>query len=162
MLKNQPIPPFFFLDEKGDVQVSHNNQKIDIEIYKKAIQSLEKFVSDISPEDILEWNEEVSKLNHKEKKLFIEKKEGVGHVYVIRDKNFYKIGSTKNLVDRMKNYNTHNPNEIVLELYRLVNNYQTLEKLLHETFSAKRVRGEWFELTSSDLDEIQKIMEKAI
>jgi hypothetical protein len=35
---------------------------------------------------------------------------------------------------------------------------ESIEKALHSTFNEKRIRGEWFELDESEIDEISKTL----
>lgn len=77
----------------------------------------------------------------------------LAYVYLMCDasQNLYKIGVTRHLCSqRIKQLQTGNGNEI-----HLVNYYETLypfriEKLLHNKFFNKRIRGEWFELNLED------------
>ena len=73
-------------------------------------------------------------------------------VYIIKtSKKLYKIGKTKDLQKRLASYHTHLP--IVFRVVRqyMVANMNELEEALHVVFQHKRVKGEWFELTDSEL-----------
>lgn len=73
-------------------------------------------------------------------------------VYILKTgKNLYKIGKTQNLQKRLASYQTHLP-----VLFRVIRQYAAanmteLEECLHVLFQHKRLKGEWFELTSDDL-----------
>jgi hypothetical protein len=75
-----------------------------------------------------------------------------GCVYILKTgKNLYKIGKTRDLQQRLAAYHTHLP-----ILFRVIRQYGdvnigSLEGSLHVVFQHKRVKGEWFELTTSDL-----------
>ncbi|WP_119079964.1 GIY-YIG nuclease family protein [Chitinophaga alhagiae] len=73
-------------------------------------------------------------------------------VYILNTgKNLYKIGKTGDLQKRLAAYHTHLP-----ILFRVIRQYAALnmtdlEESLHIVFQHKRVKGEWFALTRSDL-----------
>ena len=73
-------------------------------------------------------------------------------VYIIKTgKNLYKIGKTQDLRKRLASYHTHLP-----VLFRVVRQYPAanmhdLEESLHIVFQHRRVKGEWFQLTTDDL-----------
>jgi predicted GIY-YIG superfamily endonuclease len=73
-------------------------------------------------------------------------------VYILNTgRNLYKIGKTQDLHKRLAAYHTHLP-----VLFRVVRQYAAenmseLEESLHIVFQHKRVKGEWFELSKSDL-----------
>lgn len=75
-------------------------------------------------------------------------------VYLIREGEFHKIGHTTNFALRLSSIRTANPHEIeVITFIETVNRAQAkrLETALHKFFALKRVRGEWFELCSDDI-----------
>lgn len=84
---------------------------------------------------------------------------GIG-VYVIRCQNLHKIGKTRNLRKRLSSLQVATPFDITVDIWlhrgseRLAT---SLEEKLHRKFSAKRVGGEWFELSEGDLQYIQKL-----
>src|ERR1700744_726898 len=73
-------------------------------------------------------------------------------VYILKTgRNLYKIGKTANLQQRLPAYPTHLP-----ILFHLVRQYPAvnmddLEASLHIVFQHRRVKGEWFQLTTDDL-----------
>tara|TARA_Y100000766_G_C18343575_1_gene336048 strand:- start:15 stop:371 length:357 start_codon:yes stop_codon:yes gene_type:complete len=70
-----------------------------------------------------------------------------GFVYLIRNKDLYKIGITQNLEQRMK---ALNPDEIIKTVKR--ENYKQLEKELHKRYKSVRVpQTEYFRLNSSQI-----------
>jgi len=92
---------------------------------------------------------------------------GVGHIYLIMNTNFeYKIGMTKKSVsDRVKQLQTGNSGELKIISYYEVKNYDKVEKSLHNFFSYKRIRGEWFNLNEEEILNFEKTVrgfEKAI
>lgn len=75
-----------------------------------------------------------------------------GCVYILKTgRNLYKIGKTNDLQKRLAAYHTHLP-----ILFRVIRQYGdvnigSLEGSLHIVFQHKRVKGEWFELSTDDL-----------
>ncbi len=77
-------------------------------------------------------------------------------VYVITDGKYFKIGYTDGAVEaRIDTLQTGNPNRLIL-VHQMVGN-RALEKELHGTYAAKRLSGEWFDLTNKDLKEIREM-----
>tara|TARA_R110001632_G_C11235262_1_gene407097 strand:- start:451 stop:831 length:381 start_codon:yes stop_codon:yes gene_type:complete len=82
---------------------------------------------------------------------------GIQQTYLMFDSSSgcYKIGKSKNPVFREKTLGAQIPR------IKLVATCATdIESKLHEQFDAKRVRGEWFDLNTTDLDRIIKQFEK--
>ena len=74
---------------------------------------------------------------------------------IIRDdKGRVKIGKTKRMKERMGEY-TKLPFEPELLYVLESNDYHAAETLIHEYYQEKRLRGEWFELTTDDINCIQ-------
>ena len=79
-----------------------------------------------------------------------------GLVYFItveNNTNVVKIGYTTNLVDRFNALQTGNHCE--LTVYKTIKNVpRRLEKKLHRFFSKYRIRGEWFKITTDQIDDV--------
>ena len=79
-----------------------------------------------------------------------------GLVYFItveNNTNVVKIGYTTNLVDRFNALQTGNHCE--LTVYKTIKNVpRRLEKKLHRFFSKYRIRGEWFRITTDQIDDV--------
>jgi hypothetical protein len=94
----------------------------------------------------------------------LSKGEKAGYLYVIACHGFpyYKIGRTVLPVEaRFASIQTGSPFKLSLVNAMLVNNCFKLEAELHYLFAEKRVRGEWFELDSKDLEILNKKMGSA-
>lgn len=89
-------------------------------------------------------------------------------VYVLQNGNAeeYKIGYTKDLINRIKQLQTGCPGKLnvikTIERNTLrvrKTSFKTIEKELHNKFKDKKIRedGEWFKLDSQDLDFIKSI-----
>ena len=75
-----------------------------------------------------------------------------GWLYIIRNKDIYKIGITKNFINRMRQLK---PDNVIAKLY--TSDYIKLEKELHYRFKEYRIpQTEYFRLDNSHLREIKK------
>lgn len=78
-----------------------------------------------------------------------------GWVYLCKCGHLYKIGITQNLDVRMRGHQVSNPFEIDLLKSWLFRPYalaRTAEKLLHKYYRHLHHRGEWFNLTTEDVE----------
>ena len=81
-----------------------------------------------------------------------------GYVYLIQsDRGYYKIGMTKNIDDRMATFHVKLPFEPDLIHVIECEDRRAMEKSLHIKFAAKRINGEWFDLTGTDVAFIKSI-----
>ena len=65
---------------------------------------------------------------------------------------FYKIGESNLPKFREKTLQSEEPE---VEIYASFTSEKCNEKILHERFSNKRIRGEWFSLSNEDLNYIK-------
>lgn len=77
-------------------------------------------------------------------------------VYIIRiqNTNKYKIGLTKNLRRRIKQFSTGNPENLKIDYFIATKRYKQLEIELHKTFEQYRIGGEWFLFDEKGLLEV--------
>lgn len=77
----------------------------------------------------------------------------VTKVYVMIDKStgYYKIGRSNNPRTRERTLQSEKPTIEILNIY---DSRVKDERALHEMFKEKRVRGEWFDLSGSDIQKI--------
>lgn len=81
-----------------------------------------------------------------------------GYVYLIRaSTGHYKIGRTKDISNRFNFFVVKLPFEIELIHHFEVDDMREAEAKLHEKYKAKRVNGEWFNLTDEDVTFIKSI-----
>lgn len=75
-------------------------------------------------------------------------------VYIVTDGKYFKIGYTDGAVEaRIDALQTGNPNRLIL--VHQMDGSRALEKELHGVYAAKRLSGEWFDLTNKDLTSIK-------
>jgi hypothetical protein len=82
------------------------------------------------------------------------------YVYVIKDvdiSGYYKIGRTTDLYTRLSTFEVKLPFEIEVIAILQCGNAIQLERELHRRFASKRVKGEWFNLSTDDLEAIRGI-----
>lgn len=77
----------------------------------------------------------------------------IGYVYLVKLDKHYKIGISKTPEQRLKEF-TMLPYKLEDIKIARVNEYEKIEKELHEEYKTKKVRGEWFELNESEVEEI--------
>lgn len=83
-----------------------------------------------------------------------------GYVYLVQSPtSFYKIGRTKNPDDRLKTFEVKLPFEVSYAAVIEACDMYTLEKTLHHIYDSKRVNGEWFNLSDTDVQYIKSLVE---
>jgi len=80
-------------------------------------------------------------------------------VYIIECHGLYKIGKAENLRVRLIDLQIGCPYKLRLVEFIPCGNGENgdLEKAFHKNYSSKRCRGEWFELSHQDLEDIGRI-----
>jgi hypothetical protein len=76
------------------------------------------------------------------------------YLYVVKSQNLYKIGIAYCVESRIKTLQTGCPSEITLVHRSYTPGGLERERYWHREFAAKRERGEWFRLDSSDVKRI--------
>jgi hypothetical protein len=74
-------------------------------------------------------------------------------LYVIRCKSYYKIGTTKNIAERVRTIKAGNPFELEVMYYGLGKG--EMEEYWHQYFKDKHHEGEWYCLGENDIDIIK-------
>lgn len=85
----------------------------------------------------------------------------IGYVYLIEAKvdntrSIYKIGRSIKPIKRMADLQTISPIPLSLLCELDSQNMQKLEQELHKKYVSKRLHGEWFLLSSEDVEEIKQ------
>jgi hypothetical protein len=70
----------------------------------------------------------------------------------------YKIGKTSQLHARMNFFEIKLPFDVKLICAIPSEDITTLEKQLHDKYTNKRIKGEWFELTEQDVEDIKHLI----
>ncbi len=79
-----------------------------------------------------------------------------GYVYLIKSQYGYKIGKTVNIKNRTNLFTVKLPFPIELVNYAWFDNYSKAERDLHSKYAAKRLEGEWFDLSGTEVDQIKR------
>lgn len=78
-------------------------------------------------------------------------------LYMIESGNFVKIGIANDVKSRIASLQTGNPNALVLLACYDFPNASVVEKTLHQKYDSQRVRGEWFDLDSTQIQEFKTL-----
>jgi len=78
-----------------------------------------------------------------------------GYVYVLKSAYGYKVGRTRNLPQRMRAFGVKLPFLYSIQLCAWFDDHIEAENSYHKAFSAKRINGEWFDLSDEDIDNIR-------
>jgi hypothetical protein len=82
-----------------------------------------------------------------------------GYVYLVHDGALYKIGISVQPDKRIQQLKYENGRPCTILVLIETENYRALEGQLHERFSNKRVKGEWFDLAAEDVAWIKSLAE---
>jgi hypothetical protein len=75
---------------------------------------------------------------------------------VFEQKGFYKIGISNNPARRLVGIQASTPFDVrIILVIKLDDDAEPIEAELHDYFSAKKERGEWFRLSEEDLSFIR-------
>lgn len=81
-----------------------------------------------------------------------------GYVYLLKSPTgAYKIGRTKDPTNRLKTFEVKLPFEVDYVCVIQSNDMYGLEADLHAYYADKRINGEWFALTSDDVEQIKEM-----
>jgi hypothetical protein len=119
------------------------------------------YIYDINLKKIGDYPDtEICITNLKEIEDNFELKKQLTFIYLMIDKNtgYYKIGRSKNPKIRETTLQSEKP---TIEMIFSVESKMSDEKVLHDLFKDKRIRGEWFDLSGSDINKIKEYLEKS-
>ena len=152
-IDNYESKDFYFRPKKTDFSINKQFEKFTLPFVKgevlddklKVIEESAKI--EINNIEELDENFEEKFYNHETK------------VYVMIDKNtgYYKIGRSIKPKFREKTLQSEKP---TIELLFYHDARKSDERMLHKIFKAKRVRGEWFDLTGSDLQRVKEYFQE--
>jgi T5orf172 domain len=85
---------------------------------------------------------------------------GTDHVYLIfNNRNKYvKIGKSKNPLLRERTLQAEEPEIFMIAVWRA---HAQLERILHKRYAAKRVRGEWFDLSFKEMKDLSRFVDSS-
>ena len=79
------------------------------------------------------------------------------YLYLITCQNLYKIGVANDVFSRLASLQTGNPFPLSISACYEFNNAEVVERALHEKYSGRRMRGEWFDLSQRDIRQLETI-----
>jgi Meiotically up-regulated gene 113 len=87
-------------------------------------------------------------------------KDRFGYVYLIKARSGeYKVGQSKNVGARIRSFATVGPFEFELVHQFPTDDCLSAERLLHQRYSEKRIKREWFSLSQLDISDISQLTE---
>lgn len=124
--------------------------------YYELLNKVGRFYENINDDDIEKFNKKVNAELHNEliaeSKHVKDKPKKQGYVYFVQaDGQHYKIGGTSNLKSRIENLQVASPNDLNLIAWIETDDWQKKEKQAHEYFNDKKIHGEWFDITLSEI-----------
>lgn len=79
-----------------------------------------------------------------------------GFVYLIQSPTgYYKIGKTVNPNNRMKTFSVKLPFEVEYVCLFEVEDMSAMERFFHDMFSSRHVNGEWYALSTDDVEQMK-------
>ncbi|MBK9479891.1 MAG: GIY-YIG nuclease family protein [Bacteroidetes bacterium] len=85
-------------------------------------------------------------------------KKTFGYVYLLKSEYGYKVGCSAKLNERINRFGVLLPFKFSVDSIIKCSDYMNTEKIIHNIFSNKRLNGEWFNLSESDLNELDIIL----
>lgn len=87
------------------------------------------------------------------------KKSNKGCVYLVKLDKHYKIGVSRKPKERLKEF-TLLPYKLEEIIIKNVEDYLGVEKYLHKKYKDFRIRGEWFEFSPKQVEDIKNYLER--
>jgi hypothetical protein len=154
------IPTFFCIQDENNLI---RNSKIESWLYKFQIEQIIQSCNDTlkyyekmkyNDADLYDLNKKLIESAYKKLSNDNLHKKKKTNVYIMIDYNtkFYKIGKSINPLQREKTLQSEKP---TIKLIHSFKAYDYDERMLHDKFKDKRIRGEWFNLDQDDIDYIK-------
>lgn len=122
-------------------------------------QNIDIIIIDIKSDPIIQQQRRVLANNHVD--VLTNTKNKIGIVYFVHlgdDLSHFKIGYTYDMNTRLADLQVGNWERVLLYKFVYSIRPNELETSLHVHFADKRIRGEWFGLTTSEVDQICEIL----
>jgi hypothetical protein len=150
----------------GKVFIGNSGQYlIDREHVEEVMKYCQQCLEHIDNEYVKSYNEALYKHRTREremqaKKLRKEKRQqqGLTNIYLMLNKRngLVKIGKAKDPQSRERTLQSEEPE---IEMIFCIQAPPKIEIILHDRYSAQRVRGEWFKLSEKDIKQIKQALE---
>ena len=145
-----PTTYFLHIHYKGRRnRICYDQNNKPLRNYKYALQVLQLINTDLD-----------SFLQHFENIKNRKRKNGIGYVYIIQIEgfNFYKIGKSLNVTNRIKEHCQNLPFNLKIILQMEVRTYNQVEQMLLKEFPYQRIKGEWLKLSEEDILKCKEII----
>lgn len=130
------------------------------------ISNCTEYLKTIDPALISEYNAALlafrqSENNKPWKEKHVKKERVETYVYLMHNERngYYKIGRAKDPSARERTLQAEDPQTVIIHT---IKGYTDLELEFHKKFGEKRVRGEWFALTTEDVEYIKSLIIKDV
>lgn len=152
-LINEHEDGYFLTDGQGYILESEDL----IDIGKNLIKFAKKHKN-----DIIETNKKTTEELRNFLKDYIKtpKPKPSGQIYIMECGGYYKIGVSKNVKRRQKELDRRPFKVNIIYESKIVEDCYSVEEMLHNRFSQKRINGEWFNLNNNDIEIIKTILEE--
>lgn len=98
------------------------------------------------------------KIGHVRREL--SEQQNPGYIYLVKLQDTYKIGRTKDVQSRLEALKSGSPFKLTLVHSFFSADCKQLERELHKRYAHLCVKGEWFRLTTSEIDEIKAMKDE--
>lgn len=153
------LPILIYKNKVGRYEPHHGYRLVNRNKTREIIKDLKYYVENYTDLEIDFLNSKaLDFINEPTQKQQLKKKQKAGFIYVLKCKNIYKIGYTKDVKYRMLQLDNR-PFECQLLLKIYSDDAYHIERNLHQKLNQYRVNGEWYKgITLSNLKQfIQKI-----
>lgn len=131
------------------------------ETAKRLLDGLTAYLEQFSPQDIEDFRAEITEERQRrralEKPTPKVKQTKSGFVYLIKRDSDYKIGVSSKPKSRITAIQTGSASPVETICLIKTDDMENLELALHNRFAEKRIRGEWFNLSTEDVEYIKSL-----
>ena len=81
------------------------------------------------------------------------------YIFKIKDMNLFKIGVSNNVYRRFRDIESSSPFSVDLLFEKKLDNAYDLEDTIHNYFSDKHLKSEWFQFNSNEMEDVYNIID---
>lgn len=146
------------LEKNNDAEFPSRNVFIDFGSKLKLAEKLVEYCKDkASYHDVIKLCEPIfEKLNKEEKGDDLNSNQSLGAVYLFKHGKHYKIGKTNDTVRRGNELRIQLPENLDLIHEIKTDDPSGVEAYWHKRFESKRMNGEWFDLSVSEIKSFKR------
>lgn len=141
------------LEKNNDVEFPSRNVFTDFGSKLKLAEKIVEYCKDKTGyDDVIKLCEPVlEKFSEEENVDDLNSNQSLGAVYLFKHGKYYKIGKTSDTVRRGNELKIQLPENLDLIHEIKTDDPSGIEAYWHKRFEAKRMNGEWFDLSSADI-----------